>query len=128
MLNHISLGVADLKRSRRFYDAVLQPLGLVCTSPGETSLGYGSAQTGAMPLWLLAVPAPVAATMQNGLHVCFDAPDRQAVDAFHAAALKAGGADNGAPGLRDDYGANYYAAFVVDPDGYRLEAYCGAAA
>jgi catechol 2,3-dioxygenase-like lactoylglutathione lyase family enzyme len=127
MLNHISLGVADIARSRRFYDAVLQPLGLACTSPGDSSLGYGTA-AGAIPLWLLAAKKPVAADPQNGLHLCFDAPDRRAVDAFHAAALMAGGADNGAPGLRDDYGAHYYAAFVIDPDGYRLEAYCGAAA
>ena len=125
MLNHISFGVADIVRSRKFYDAVLKPLGLSCTSPGETSLGYGDA-AGAVPLWLLAVKKPVKADPQSGLHVCFDAPSRKAVDAFHAAALKAGGADNGRPGLRDDYGANYYAAFIIDPDGYRLEAFCGA--
>ncbi len=63
----------------------------------------------------------------SGLHLCFDAPTRKSVDAFHKAALAAGGQDNGKPGLRADYGANYYAAFVVDPDGYRIEAYCGAA-
>ena len=65
---------------------------------------------------------------ESGLHFCFAAPTRASVDAFHAAALGAGGRDNGAPGLRPDYGPNYYAAFVVDPDGYRIEAYCGAAA
>ncbi|WP_341705016.1 VOC family protein [Ferrovibrio sp.] len=127
MLNHISLGTADLARARRFYDAALKPLGLTCTSPGETSLGYGNAETGAIPLWLLAVKKPVKADAQNGLHLCFDAPSRRAVDAFHAAALKAGGSDNGKPGLRADYGENYYAAFVVDPDGYRMESYFGAA-
>lgn len=63
-----------------------------------------------------------------GLHFCFSAPTRQSVVAFHAAALRAGGSDNGAPGLRADYGEDYYAAFIVDPDGYRLEAYCNAAA
>jgi catechol 2,3-dioxygenase-like lactoylglutathione lyase family enzyme len=61
----------------------------------------------------------------SNLHFCFTAPTRDAVDAFHAAALGAGGTDNGAPGLRPDYGAGYYAAFAVDPDGYRIEAYCG---
>ena len=64
---------------------------------------------------------------ESGLHFCFAAPTRQSVDAFHAAALAMGGRDNGKPGLRQDYGANYYAAFAVDPDGYRLEAYCGRA-
>lgn len=63
--------------------------------------------------------------MRSNLHFCFTAPTRASVDAFHAAALAAGGSDNGAPGLREAYGPGYYAAFVVDPDGYRLEAYCG---
>jgi catechol 2,3-dioxygenase-like lactoylglutathione lyase family enzyme len=63
--------------------------------------------------------------MQSGLHFCFAAPTRKSVDAFHVAALGAGGKDNGGPGLRESYGDNYYAAFVIDPDGYRLEAYCG---
>src|SRR3546814_4813441 len=67
MLNHISFGVADLARSRTFYDAVLKPLGLACTSPGDTSLGYGDA-AGAIPLWLLAAKKPVRAEAQNGLH------------------------------------------------------------
>jgi catechol 2,3-dioxygenase-like lactoylglutathione lyase family enzyme len=72
------------------------------------------------------VERPVPAATGSGLHFCFAAPTRQSVDAFHAAALAAGGCDNGKPGLRKDYGANYYAAFAVDPDGYRLEAYCAA--
>ena len=76
-------------------------------------------------LWIGAAERPVPADDKSGLHVCFDAPNRKSVDAFHAAALRAGGRDNGKPGLRADYGADYYAAFVVDPDGYRLEAYCG---
>jgi len=63
--------------------------------------------------------------MKSGLHFCFTAPDRRSVDAFHTAALKTGGRDNGKPGLRDDYGPGYYAAFVVDPDGYRIEAHSG---
>ena len=65
---------------------------------------------------------------RSGLHFCFTAPTRKSVDAFHQAAIRHGGSDNGKPGLRADYGANYYAAFVVDPDGYRIEAYCGKAA
>jgi len=76
-------------------------------------------------LWVGRAERPVEPDLKSGLHVCFGAPTRRAVDAFHAAALKAGGTDNGRPGLRPDYGAAYYAAFVIDPDGYRLEAYCG---
>lgn len=72
-----------------------------------------------------AAERPVPADDKSGLHICFDAPSRKAVDAFHVAALRGGGSDNGKPGLRADYGPNYYAAFVVDPDGYRIEAYCG---
>lgn len=74
-------------------------------------------------LWLLQTDHPVAADPRSGLHVCLRAGDAAAVDAFHAAALAHGGRDNGAPGLRADYGADYYAAFVSDPDGYRLEAH-----
>lgn len=122
MFNHISIGVCDIRRTKAFYDAALKPLGYECLSEGETSLGYGNGEVG---LWISITSSPVPADKASGLHFCFDAPSRQAVDAFHAAALEAGGKDNGAPGLRGDYGPNYYAAFVVDPDGYRMEAYCG---
>lgn len=125
MLDHISLGVGDIKRARRFYDAALAPLGYTCLSESEASLGYGD---GAVTLWLAKAARPVAPDEASGLHVCFAAPSRAAVEAFHRAALSAGGRDNGAPGLRGDYGPTYYAAFVVDPDGYRLEAHCGKAA
>ena len=109
-------------RSKKFYDAALKPLGYSRLSDGETSLGYGDK---AVALWLGATQKPVKADSDSGLHFCFVAPDRAAVDAFHAAALKAGGKDNGKPGVRADYGPKYYAAFAVDPDGYRIEAYCG---
>jgi hypothetical protein len=79
------------------------------------------------PFWISAVARLVPPDDESGLHLGFSAPTRRSVDAFHAAALAAGGRDNGAPGVRADYGANYYAAFVVDPDGYRIEAYCGRA-
>jgi catechol 2,3-dioxygenase-like lactoylglutathione lyase family enzyme len=123
MLNHISFGVRDIARTKRFYDAALKPLGYRCLSESPTSLGYGKE---AVALWISPSERPVPADEQSGLHVCFDAPTRKAVDAFHQAALGAGGRDNGKPGLRADYGDDYYAAFVVDPDGYRIEAYCGA--
>ncbi|GAB4172903.1 MAG: VOC family protein [Thalassobaculales bacterium] len=125
MLNHVSIGVADLAAARRFYDAALAPLGHACQYAGDSALGYGP---GAIGLWVLASAAPVAADPGSGLHFCFDAPSPAAVDAFHAAALAAGGRDNGAPGLRADYGAGYYAAYVIDPAGYRLEAYCDTSA
>ena len=123
MLNHVSIGVRDIARAKSFYDAALKPLGYTCLSAGEDSLGYGK---GGVALWIGLTKKPVPADQASGLHFCFDAPSRKSVDAFHAAALKSGGKDNGKPGLRADYGANYYAAFAIDPDGYRIEAYCGA--
>ena len=122
MFDHVSIGVADIARSKKFYDAALKPLGFSRLSDGESSLGYGEK---AVQLWLGATQKPVKADMESGLHFCFVAPDRKAVDAFHTAALKAGGKDNGEPGVRADYGPKYYAAFAIDPDGYRIEAYCG---
>jgi len=122
MLNHISIGVRDIARTKAFYDAALKPLGYKALSEAETSLGYGK---DAVVLWISRTDAPVPADERSGLHFCFDAPTRESVAAFHKAALAAGGRDNGKAGLRPDYGPNYYAGFVVDPDGYRLEAYCG---
>jgi catechol 2,3-dioxygenase-like lactoylglutathione lyase family enzyme len=124
MFEHISIGVKDIAKARTFYDAALKPLGYKRTSDGEGHAGYGEKDTG---LWVLAAERPVKADEKSGLHICFAAKSRADVDAFHAAALKAGGRDNGKPGLRTDYGPAYYAAFVVDPDGYRIEAYCGKA-
>jgi catechol 2,3-dioxygenase-like lactoylglutathione lyase family enzyme len=121
MIDHLSIGAGDLARSRRFYDAVLAPLGFTCLSAGDDSLGYGTADP---VFWVLGVARPVPADPASGLHICFVAPDPRAVDAFHAAALATGGGDNGAPGHRPDYSETYYAAFVTDPDGYRVEAHC----
>ena len=95
-----------------------------CLSESDGSLGYGG---DAVALWIGRSDHPVAADPKSGLHFCLSAPNRRAVAAFHKAAMTAGGKDNGPAGLRPDYGDNYYAAFVVDPDGYRLEAYCTAA-
>jgi catechol 2,3-dioxygenase-like lactoylglutathione lyase family enzyme len=120
MLDHISLGVADLIRSRRFYDAALQPLGYRCHYDDPTTLGYGGEQP---DFWLNRTDYPVPADPRSGLHVSLSAPTPESVDAFHAAALRSGGQDNGPPGLRPDYGPGYYAAFVIDPDGYRIEAH-----
>ena len=122
MLDHVSIGVRDVARTKAFYDAALAPLGYRCLSEGADSLGYGAGQ---VVFWISRTDHPVAADMRSGLHFCFSAPDRGAVDRFHAAALAAGGSDNGPPGLRPDYSATYYAAFAIDPDGYRVEAYHG---
>ena len=122
MFDHVSIGVSDIKQAGKFYDAVLKPLDITRLSDGETSLGYGEKSPG---LWVQTANRPVKADMESGLHFCFQAKSRAAVDAFHAAAMKTGGKDNGKPGVRADYGPKYYAAFVVDPDGYRIEAYCG---
>ena len=121
MIDHVSFGVRDVAKTKRFYDAALKPLGYNCLSAGEGSLGYGS---DAVMLWISRTDDPVPADMKSGLHFCFAAPSARSVDAFHAAALSNGGRDNGKPGLRADYGPGYYAAFVIDPDGYRIEAHC----
>lgn len=124
MIDHVSIGVRDVARARKFYDAVLEPLGYSCLSDGATSFGYGR---DAVAFWVNQSSRPVPEDTASGLHFCFAAPTRKSVAAFHEAAMKAGGRDNGPAGLRADYGDNYYAAFAVDPDGYRIEAYCAAA-
>jgi catechol 2,3-dioxygenase-like lactoylglutathione lyase family enzyme len=121
MLDHVSIGVGDLDRTRRFYDAALKPLGYRCLSASDGSLGYG-AET--VRFWISRSDRPVPADAESGLHFCFAAPSPAEVDAFHEAAVAAGGRDNGKPGIRAEYAPDYYAAFVVDPDGYRIEAYC----
>lgn len=123
MIHHVSIGVRDLARAGRFYDAALKPLNYKRLFDSAEAIGYGADSP---RLWVMRVERPVHAEPASGLHLCFDAATRAGVDGFHAAALKAGGRDNGKPGVRKDYGDNYYAAFVADPDGYRLEAYCGA--
>lgn len=122
MIDHLSIGTRDLGRAQAFYDEALAPLGYRRLSADASSLGYGAEN---VSFYVLASEAPVPANAGSGLHVCFAAPTRASVDAFYTAALASGGRDNGKPGVRQDYDPNYYAAFVIDPDGYRLEAYCG---
>lgn len=120
MLGHASFGVADLERATRFYDAVLGALGYVRVwDGGARGVGYGSPGQGDK---LALFPSPAPRAPGAGFHLAFEASSRAAVDAFHAAALASGGADRGAPGPRPHYGPSYYAAFVSDPDGYRIEA------
>lgn len=118
MYDHIGLKVKNLGASVRFYDAALGGLGHVLGSHDETSAGLGPANESA--LWLYLAKDKAAA----GTHVAFRAKNRAAVDSFHAEGLKAGGRDNGAPGLRADYSPTYYAAFLIDPDGNNVEAVC----
>lgn len=118
MLHHISLGVRNLAHAGAFYDAALGALGFRRVFEDETAVGYGLVD--GQDLLCLKLRAD-AVPPGPGFHLAFSAPSRAAVDAFHAAALRVGGHDNGAPGLRPDYGDNYYAAFLVDSDGHRIE-------
>jgi catechol 2,3-dioxygenase-like lactoylglutathione lyase family enzyme len=134
MIDHISLPVSDFARSRAFYDKALAAVGYKVTmeitnAPDYLGAGYGPEGTPEAAFWIGASRAPAPAPVSpDGQHVAFQAPGRGAVDAFHNAALAAGGSDNGPPGLRPHYHPNYYAAFVLDPDGHRLEAVCHAPA
>jgi catechol 2,3-dioxygenase-like lactoylglutathione lyase family enzyme len=122
MLDHVTIGVSNLNHAREFYDRALRPLGIKrLYAEGETFSGYGADKKAFF--WIGA-----RAAVTTGAHVAFTAPDRAAVDAFHAAALAAGGRDNGAPGLRPHYHHHYYGAFVLDPDGHNIEAVCHASA
>ena len=119
MLDHVGIEVSDFDRSRAFYEAALAPLGLaVVMAPLPTLAGFGEDQK--PYFWISLRDRPVV----RGVHVAFAAPDRPTVDAFHAAALGAGGTDNGAPGGRELYHPAYYGAFVLDPDANNVEAVC----
>ena len=120
MLDHIGFAVSDWDRSMAFYDLALAPLGLELLADYGSGGGYGRGERACFWIGLGAVP-------QTVLHVAFTAETRAEVDAFYAAALAAGGVDNGPPGLRPHYHPNYYAAFVLDPDGHNIEAVCHAA-
>lgn len=132
MLDHVSLRVADYDRSKAFYEAALTPLGYTLAMESASGAGF---RTGFIPdFWIkqgellspAARPAPPEPGACGGpsVHVAFAANARSTVDAFHRAALAAGARDNGAPALRPSYHANYYGAFVLDPDGYNIEAVC----
>lgn len=120
MLDHVSLKVRDYAAAQAFYDQALAPLGLSrLMGDGAHFAGYG---VGRPFFWIGQGEAP-----SGGTHVAFTAADRATVDAFHAAALEAGGRDNGAPGVRAHYHPDYYGAFVLDADGHNIEAVCHAA-
>ena len=121
MLDHVGLNVSDYERSHRFYEAALAPLGwkVVMGGPDWEGEGYGEDDK---PVFWIMRRDPVG----SGAHIAFHAPSRDLVDAFHAAALEAGGTDNGGPGVREQYHPTYYGAFVLDPDGNNVEAVCHA--
>jgi catechol 2,3-dioxygenase-like lactoylglutathione lyase family enzyme len=126
MFSYISLGTRDLNRAIAFYDAALAPLGharIADYDPDQTSAAWGLDDPGPH-LWVTAPLDGRPATAGNGTMVSFLARTRASVDAFHAAALQAGGTDEGAPGLRPHYGPHFYAAYVRDPDGNKVNAVC----
>jgi catechol 2,3-dioxygenase-like lactoylglutathione lyase family enzyme len=122
MLDHVGIEVSDIERSRAFYEAALAPLGISVVMEFEGAVGFGKeTERGPNPFfWLNARGRPAT----SGLHLCVGGRTTDLVDAFHAAALGAGGTDNGAPGLRPIYHPGYYGAFVLDPDGNNIEAVC----
>jgi catechol 2,3-dioxygenase-like lactoylglutathione lyase family enzyme len=118
MLDHVTIGVSDIERSKNFYDRALRPLGITrLYAEGERFAGYGGGSKAFF--WIGWRDSP-----QTGAHIAFTAPDRAAVDRFHDEAMAAGGIDNGPPGLRLNYHPTYYGAFVLDPDGHNIEAVC----
>ena len=119
MYDHIGLRVSDLHASLRFYRAALATLGLTVCTQDASSAGLGP--KGEPALWLHQMTTGAKGV---GSHIALRAPSRAAVDRFHEEGLRAGRRDNGAPGLRADYSPNYYAAFVIDPDGNNVEAVC----
>jgi catechol 2,3-dioxygenase-like lactoylglutathione lyase family enzyme len=116
VIDHIGIRVSDYERSKAFYQKALAPLGYQLFMEGSSGAGF---RKETIPdFWVkLGTPAP-------SIHIAFASSDRDTVDAFHRAALAAGGRDNGAPGLRPEYHPNYYGAFVLDPDGHNIEAVC----
>ncbi|MGO9006269.1 MAG: VOC family protein [Beijerinckiaceae bacterium] len=119
MLDHVTIAVSDMKRSKAFYDYVLKTLGIERLHDADNGAyaGYGADRK---PFFWIGLREQVL----TGTHIAFAAPNRETVDRFYAAAIAAGGRDNGAPGLRLHYHPNYYGAFVLDPDGHNIEAVC----
>jgi catechol 2,3-dioxygenase-like lactoylglutathione lyase family enzyme len=119
MIHHVSLGSNDLARARAFYDVVMPILGLRLLKADERNAHYGVGEI----IFSLARPLNGRpASAGNGTHIAFPVRTRAMVDTFHAEGLKAGGISDGAPGLRPEYDANYYGAFLRDPDGNKIEA------
>ncbi|HET9097462.1 MAG TPA: VOC family protein [Candidatus Baltobacteraceae bacterium] len=120
MLDHLSIGVTNLERAVAFYDAVLSPLGYVRVWSDKGAAGYGP--PGKDDAFTIKREEAGALTLPRRLHIAFTATNRTAVRAFHAVGLGYGAADDGAPQVHGEYGQNYFAAFIIDADGYRIEA------
>lgn len=120
MLHHLSLPVSDIVRSDAFYNAALSALGYVRVWAYEHAVGYG--YPGGGDKFAIKLSRNPVVPPDTGFHVAFAAQNRESVARFHAEALEHGGEDNGPAGLRPHYGENYYAAFIIDPDGYQIEA------
>jgi catechol 2,3-dioxygenase-like lactoylglutathione lyase family enzyme len=119
MIDHISVGVSDLERAARFYEATLEPLGLTRLVTRPATIGFGKAYP---EFWINLRAGMAKVAPESGGHICLRAKSTGEVDAFHGAALGAGGQSDGAPGLRPHDRVKYYAAFVIDPDGNHIEA------
>ncbi|MGY3453426.1 VOC family protein [Bradyrhizobium sp. USDA 4353] len=119
MIDHVSVGVSDLVRSARFYELALAPLGMTRLIERPATIGFGKTYP---ELWINLRAGMPRISPDTGSHLCFRAKTIAEVDAFHAAAVEAGGVSDGAPGLRPHDRVRYYAAFVLDPDGNRIEA------
>ena len=126
MLDHISIPVADVERAAVFYDAVLATIGLRRRRERPGEIGYGSGTNAPPVFWILERHGEECASPGVGFHVSFQAPNRPSVDSFHETAIRLGGRDAGKPGLRPQYTATYYGAFVLDLDGFKIEAVCRA--
>jgi catechol 2,3-dioxygenase-like lactoylglutathione lyase family enzyme len=119
MLDHAGFGVSDYQLSKAFYESLLAPLGVtLLMEPREKAAGFG--RDGRPFFWIEERPPAV----KGGLHIAFAVEERETVHAFHSGGLEAGGADNGAPGLRKVYHPHYYGAYILDPDGNNIEAVC----
>ena len=124
MFSHVTLGCADTPRGISFYDAVLAPLGLKRIETFETAAAYATAPETTPQFWIMRPLNEAAPSVGNGVTIGFEATDRAAVDAFHAAALAQGGTDEGAPGLRPHYHPDYYGAYARDLDGNKICCAC----
>jgi catechol 2,3-dioxygenase-like lactoylglutathione lyase family enzyme len=119
MIDHVSVSVGNLERSARFYELALAPLGLSRLVTRPATIGFGKSYP---EFWINLRAGMAAVAAESGVHICLRAKSTGEIDAFHVAALNAGGRSDGAPGLRPHDRVRYYAAFVIDPDGNRIEA------